>query len=970
MLISARGRLRRGIYVAFVAGTIGTAFEALPALAQDAGGTTQLQGVEVTGSHIRRVDTETADPVITLGHQFIQATGATTLGELITKLPNISGGSETTAVNNGGTGETTPGLRGLTAARTLMLLDGRRLLLTNLDAIPINMIDHVEIVKDGASAVYGTDAIGGVVNIITRKHFTGFEATVDGGISEHGDGVKQQYTGTWGMSSSKGHVVAGVSYQNQDAISTAKRKYSMFSLYQGYNGVQLRGGSSTGANGRYYVPSKDVSGLNCTPNGSGLVQLALNNPNDSKPTPDQNSFHCYGANPSDHFNYNLYNYDQLPEQRLEIFGQADWQIFDNVSFFTQALYHNQNAKTQLAPEPLVLDQESPPIAVSADNYYNPFGDPINIARLRLVSAGDRYSAFDTNDYNISSGFKGTLLDRFEWDVAATYQRETLLTTNHGQVFLPFLTAAVGPSINQTTCGSATTGTVAGCVPFNMFGTPTAAAANALFPLDYTNRVGRQTLIDANINGDLFTWWGGTVAGAMGYEYRAVSLDNEPDFNISNGYVTDFSSKPTTGAFSDNEAYAEVSVPLLSKLPGAYSLTLDVGERFSNYSTFGTKYDGKYGLEYRPIQDLLIRASYANVFRTPTISNLYGGTATNAAPTHDPCDGLVAGSPQASNPACAGIPVTKVPYVSPADGQFNVSDPSNPGLGPEKGYTTNFGVIYNPEFYKPLTVNIDFWNYSIREAIATIAFQNSLNGCYNGVTALCANVVRNATGDIAGGTEPIENVGRLLTSGFDFGAKLDLGQTRFGKFSASLDGTYLQKYHYQITPQSPTVSLAGQFLPGSTADQDGAGNYARVRMLSSLTWTNGPITATVINRFISNIIEYPGANSNGAGPAANAVDASTNNPICGTQSQATVAPTATNGLGGVVNCSRGVGSADYTDLTGSYTFKKIGTEVLVGVNNVFGKNAPLIYSGFNANTDSSTYDQIGRAYFARVKVTFK
>jgi len=966
MVISARGRLRQGIYVAFVAGAIGGGLQAAPALAQQ-GNATQLQGIEVTGSHIRRVDAETADPIISLGHQFIQSTGATTLGELITKLPNISGGSETTAVNNGGTGETTPGLRGLTAARTLMLLDGRRLLLTNLDAIPVNMIDHIEIVKDGASAVYGTDAIGGVVNIITRKHFTGFEATVDGGISEHGDGVKQQYTGTWGLSSDKGHVIAGVSYQNQDAISTAKRKYSKFFLYQGYDGVQLQGGSGTGINGRYKVPSSTVPQLNgCGSAGASSVTVARTNPDANKPTTAD--FHCYGTDPNDHFNYNLYNYDQLPEQRTEIFMQGDWKVFDNISFFTQALYHNQNARTQLAPEPLVLDQEQPAIPISKDNYYNPFGvDLKSTARLRLASAGDRFSAFDTNDYNISSGFKGTLLDRFDWDLSATYQRETLLTTNHGQVFLPFLTAAVGPSIDQNTCG--TPGhVVAGCVPFNMFGTPTAEAASTLFPLDYTNLEKHQTLVDADINGDLFKWWGGTVAGALGYEYRAVSLDNEPDYNIANNFVTDFANKPTKGAFSDNEAYAEISVPLISNMPGAYSLTLNIGERFSDYSTFGRKYDGKYGLEYRPVQDLLLRASYANIFRTPTITDLFGGTAVNAAPTKDPCDGLAAGSPQASNAFCAGIPVPPAgakPYADNSDGQFNVNDPSNPKLGPEKGYTTNFGFVYNPSFYKPITINVDFWRYSIREAIATIAFQNSLDGCYAGITSFCSNVTRDpATGDINSGVEPIANVGRLLTTGIDFGVKFDLGKTRFGKFSAALDGTYLDQYRYQITQLSPTKSQAGQFVPGSTADQDGSGNFARLRMLGSLTWSQGPFTATVINRFISNVIEYPGANSNGQGPAAG---------YCGTQDQSTqfITPDPANGVtGGNVFCARGVGSADYTDLTGSYTMKSIGTEVLVGVNNVFGKNAPLVYSGFNANTDSSTYDQIGRAYFARVKVTFK
>ncbi len=463
---------------------VGVGLESAPALAQDTGSsTTQLQGVEVTGSHIRRVDTETADPVITLSRAYIQATGSTTVGDLITKLPNVAGGAETTAVNNGGTGETTPGLRGLTAKRTLILLDGRRLLLTNLDAIPINMIDHIEIVKDGASEVYGTDAIGGVINLITRKHFTGFEATATGGISEQGDGVKQQYTGTWGLSSSKGHVVAGVSYTNQDAISTAKRKYSRFFLYQGYNGVQLQGGSGTGANGRYFVPvANEPTGLNCNATADKFRSPSTTPAPPSRPTPRPIST-ASAPRRTTTSTTTCFNYDQLPEQRLEIFEEAEWKIFDNVSFISSALFHDQNTRLQLAPEPLV------PARISAADRGRartttttrlawPSPMPACVCRPSAIALPPSTPTTTTSPtvsrVPCSTASSGTC--------RLTYQRETLLTTNQR----PGVSARPGagrrPSINQTTCGSATTGSISGCVPFNMFGTPTAAARpRSLFP---------------------------------------------------------------------------------------------------------------------------------------------------------------------------------------------------------------------------------------------------------------------------------------------------------------------------------------------------------------------------------------------------------------------------------------------------------------------------------------------------------
>ena len=960
MKISTQGRLRHGIYLTFIAGTLGATIAPMAVHADD--NDVKLQGVQVTGSHIRRVDTETEDPVITLGHQFLQSTGANTLGELIYQLPNMAGGSMTPQINNGGDGETAPGLRGLTAARTLVLLDGERLLLTNIDAIPINMIDHVEIVKDGASAVYGTDAIGGVINIITRKRFSGFEATVSGGISGEGDGSKDQFTGTWGLSSPKGHVVTGVSYSSQAAVSTAKRNFSNQSFYQGYNGAQLAGGSGTGTNGRYFVPlANEPTGLNC---GTGAtVEVALNNPSTGAPQNNSSYFHCFNKTPgyTDTFNYNLYNYIQLPEQRVELFGMGDYKLFDDVSWVFQGLFHSQNATTQLAPEPLVVGQAPfDTTVVSAQNYYNPFGVDLSQARLRLASAGNRTSAYDTEDYNLQTGLKGELLDRFSWDVLFTYQRETLLSTYQGALYVPGMQAALGPSIDQNTCGTATSGPIPNCTPFNIFGLPTAAQTASLFPTDFTNQIENQTLINADISGDLFKWWGGTVGGALGYAYRSERLAFTPDYNIDNDLITDFGGATPTGGFdSSNEFYGEISIPLAPRMPGIYSLNTDIGVRYSDYDAFGSTTNAKYGLEYRPIHDLLLRFSYADVYRVPTILDLFGGNGSNATNVEDPCDSPNGTAP-ITNPACVGIPSGGAAgFADPSDGQFTVTTTSNANLTPEKGYTSNLGLVYNPEFYKPITLSVDLWNYTIKNAISYFPLQTSLNLCYAGESAYCSNFTRDSNGFLDSGLEPINNLGFIQTSGIDVGLKYDIGHTRFGSFNATVDGTYLKKYLYQASNLSPVVSMAGQFLPGAVTDEDGAGNFARYRMLASLTWNFHDFTGTIINRYISNVIEFPGENADGEGPAYY---------LCadrGPGSQGTLSE-----AGGSVVCSRNVGAIDYTDLTASYSIPRLKTELLVGVNNLFNQQPPLIYSGFNANTDSSTYDQLGRAFFGRIKVSFK
>ncbi len=359
---------------------------------------TNLDRIEVTGSRIKRADLETSSPVFTIDRQSIQNSGAATVGEFLQRSPAIAGAATNPQVNNGGgAGAATVDLRGLGVNRSLVLVDGKRWIGTisnangavDINSIPMALIERVEILKDGASAIYGSDAIGGVVNFILRKDFEGVEASAYFGTSSRGDASTRRLDATFGMIGEKGRLMLGTSYDKEDQVSAADRSYSSqpYQLYAGERGI---GGTSRILTGRYVVPRASITGVdlsdpNCAPppaDPTAPDNITLTRI-DGRSGNSQSDFRCFD-NLNDVYNYQADgNLNLTPQERTSLFLSGNYQLSDNVEAFLLGSWLRTESSFFIAPLPFDGRPTVDAVPISADSMYNPFGVDITDARLRL-----------------------------------------------------------------------------------------------------------------------------------------------------------------------------------------------------------------------------------------------------------------------------------------------------------------------------------------------------------------------------------------------------------------------------------------------------------------------------------------------------------------------------------------------------------------------------------------------------------
>lgn len=899
---------------------------------------TELETVAVTGSRIRRVDAETANPVFTMDRQTIESSGYMTVGDLLQQLPNIAGAGMTPADNSyGGTGASTISLRGLGSERTLILLNGVRYYAGDVNALPSNMVQRIEVLKDGASAVYGSDAIAGVVNVITRQDFTGVELSAYYGASDKGDADTQNYQLTFGKAFDNGTFVGGLNYGKQKPMWRTDRDWSRVSQSLTY-GKPVFAGSSTVPNGRFAVGRGTAAALSpaldCTNPGNTASTVYLTRIDGAAGT-SAADFRCYIASGEGNDSYEFAGETQLgtPQDRYSLFLNGSYDISPSVTFFADGFYTHTRSDSTLASDPLLAGNYG--VVASAGSIYNPFGTDITSFSVRLRDLGPRVRTYDRDDFQVTTGLRGRL-GRFDWDTSFTYAKQQQRITKSGSMYLPSLQNAIGPSFidgsGVARCG-APGAVIANCTPLNIFGPLTRDQLQAFSPTLKNLYDGEQTDFLANITGDLFELPAGPVGAAFGYEYRRQSSDFQPDYLLANRMVDATPEAPSRGSYDVNELYAEFSVPLLADRPFAQALNLTAGVRYSDYSSFGDTTNGKLGVEWRPYQDLLVRASYADIFRAPTIDDLYGGQTGDTPTINDPCSGAAAGVGN-----CSAVPPGYIGERQPP-----ATNGSNANLQPETGRATNIGFVYNPSFYTPLTVSLDFWKYEIEDAIVAPGAQVILDLCYrSNLPSYCSLVSRGPQGNIVNINNTLANVGTIETQGVDLGVYWTLGETRFGRFQVNFDGTYLDSYDYTAVSAQPgtRVGYAGKW---KGSDSGGLGNFARVRTRTALNWSLEDFSATVAHRFVShvyvdNLDTASGAHCNGSQDVV-----STPN--------------------GNVICKYEVPSYHYVDLSGSWRYQPWNATFSLGVNNVFDKEMDRFA------VDYSTYDVIGRFLYARVNFAF-
>jgi iron complex outermembrane recepter protein len=916
----------------------------------------QLQEVIVTGTRVRRVDVETANPVLVLDNSTITQSGAVTVGDLIDRIPSIAGAAMNPSINNGGGfGESNIELRGLGAQRTLILIDGRRVNLVgssgavDVNQIPLTLIDHVDVLKEGAGAVYGSDAIAGVINFITRKNLEGFELTGDWGESSKHDTKHHNLGATWGTSTDKFSIELGVNYNQQDELNMGQRKWSQYALYL-YSGVLSKGGSSRVPTGRVFLNTALAAQYGC----SSVTRIA------GAAGTSQGDYRCFNGN-SDKFNFQPFNLNVTPQERGAFFSKVNYKINDAFEVYGSVIFNHTHSASQLAPLP--FDANADQIVISKNNIYNPFGTDFGGGAavgganpdydLRMSSLGNRLTNTVSTSVISNMGVKGGIFNTgWNYDANVSYNRLDQYADSYGYLLSAQLTNAVGPSFIDPTTGTPTCGTptavITGCIPANIFnlGAPSQVAAlNSIAASFTTDNTFTSKTVNLDFNGPV---WKDGIMGA-GDWLASVGFDYTDLLGVFTTSTIDQAQAPSflaclipggvcggnsTGYYNFKEAYVELFAPLLKDLPGVKSLNVDLGERVSQYSLFGTTHRAELKVEYRPISDILVRGTYAQIFRAPTIADISAAPAGNAPTLNDICNGYT-GVATATYPnlakACVGVP-TSGPFAPFQEPQNQVTGlvTSNANLKPETGDVKTVGIVYDPSYVRGLSLSADWWNYRVNNLLTTLDPNYAIQQCgITGASQFCNLISRYSSGPNSGQIivfdQPTFNLGELSTNGVDISIHYVLHTDLIGDFNLGFDETHLMTYKSTPAPGATTQEIAG-------TENKQFGFYAKDRGTLGLGWSGWNANALLTVRYVGGV-DIPTTNFDG-----------TTNTFLGWH----------------------LGSVLYYDLTAGYTIKATNTSLRAGMLNIADKTPPIAgINSFGAGssvTDVTVYDTIGRRFF--------
>ena len=912
--------------------------------------------IVITGSAIERRELTTVAPVSVVDKADLESAGLATVGDILQNLPAQSNGINAQA-NNGGDGSTRVNLRGLGTSRTLTLMNGRRVVpggtgadaSVDLNAIPLAVIERVEVLKDGASAIYGSDAIGGVVNIITRSDLNGSEATIYTGSSTRGDGFGYDLSLVTGTTSKRGNVLFSAGYQKQEPVFAGDRDFSTADKDYDYEEkLQSDIGSSSIPGGRINTRGLDSNGDGRADAPIDLCGLT------SMGTPIQYCRREGGVfvpfvTPRDFYNYQPENYLFTPSERYNVFSTGSYKITDSVRAFFEGSYLNRKSDQRLAPEPFV---SATPI--SAQSVYNPLGVGVLSYNRRLNEFGPRRFIQNVDTFRMVVGLDGSVpenipgLADWKWELSYNFGRTQATQENRGNLVISRLANALGPSFYDANgvarCGTAGN-EIEGCTPLNLLA---GADANAITQdmIDYVTYTGisggynRQSTLLGSLHGRLAkTPWGGDIALAVGANYREEGGGFSPDPLTATGDTTGNASEPTDGSFDVKEGFAELSaVPVVGK--GAIQwLELNLAARVFDYNTFGSGATWKVGGLFRTLGGVSVRGTYSTAFRAPSIGALYSGLSDSFPQVDDPCD---------TTPPSSSGPVVLDPDVAarcaqqmvPADAAFGTAQQrsvvgGNPNLKEETAKVFTAGVVFEPPMVKGLSFTVDYFNIDIKDAIQSLGASVILANCYNrGLDDYCDLVKRdpNLGYQIDYIDDATSNVGGNATSGIDFSVAYDHSHD-FGRFRHSFEGTWLNTFEIDNTLQ--VFEAKGNY---------DFGVYPALKTNFTTTWAKDGISAGFNIRFVSSYDECAASDCNGL----EMEDEETRETF-----------------------TRTVDSNITTDIFAGYTLKSPAgvTNLSVGMNNVLDQDPPLIYSGFAGDSDSSSYDYMGRFVYARLSQQF-
>lgn len=949
-----------------MAGTIiGGLMASAPVMAQDADAEATPDVVTVTGSRIQRTDTVAPSPITNVTAEQLQIVNTVNTEDYINTLPQVVPAFDSTS-NNPGNSTATVSLRGLGTTRTLVLVDGMRFVgagvtqVVDLNNIPAAMVANIDIVTGGASAVYGSDAVAGVVNFVLRDDFEGveFNTSYETSLGDL-DGSITNVSATMGgnFDNGRGNAVFTVGYTNRESVLQGDRDFSSNTFFDpGPGGTQfILGGSSN-------IPGTFIRGRTSGTFGLNAAQVNAIDPNCAGNV-------CLGfrmdggtlrgtrfGNPTDLYNYAPTNYLQLPQERYNIGAFATYEVSPALEFYGRGIFASNVVDSQLAPTPAGLT-----IRVNLDNpNINPVllglitndansnnGDGTATIRIsrRFEEVGPRNNLRETNSFQMVLGARGDLSSNWSYDIAGNYSRSSVANFQTGNISVAATLAAI-------LCDGGPTALASGCTAphVNVFGgAGSISAAGATF-------ISRSAAIVSNIETFQAV---GTVSGRLdaltlptaetapavvfGVEYREAEAQSNPD-SVLGPDVRGFNQSLPVGGVTDvYEFFAEAEVPLVEGRPGMESLALNLAFRSSEYNTVGNTETFAVGLGWQIDDQFRVRGNFNRAVRAPNVGDLFQPLVNGFPSASDPCSSGPNGSFSAATIAAtctaAGVPVVGANFQGNA--QMEALFGGNPNLGAETADTYTVGVVATPNMIEGLTVQLDYYNISIEDAITTVPLQTLLNECHiQNIAASCAILAvggsRNpATGEMgANGFLPrltSINAATLDAEGIDlridyaFAADV-IGMP--GEVGLSYYGGYTMTSDVQNSATSPVITCAGEY------GLDCGEPTPEYKHAMQASWYTGPFTTSLRWRHVG------------------AVDADdTTLPL-------------------VSNLSDDIGGTNYFDVTFQWDVTERFSTTL-GVTNVTDTDVPILGSTASeqGNTWPATYETLGRRLFVGGSLRF-
>lgn len=807
-----------------------------------------IDEIVTTGSRIIDPNLEKSSQVLVMSETEILDRHALDAESLVGELPGMAP-TVSRSINNGSNGTARLNLRGLGSNRNIVLLDGQRIVPTDLSArtdlnnIPMALVERVDIITGGASSVYGADAVAGVTNFITKRNFEGMQIALTSTSTTENDAGTSRVDLTLGgnFEGGRGNAVLNLGWQDVEGLTQGERSYSRVAQF---GDTPLGSGTS--------VPTK-INGVQYDPATGGVLS------------------------PSNTFNYAPFNYFQSPTERYNVFGKAHYEVAPSHEVYANALYSRNTVELQLAPSGMFgdtwlmpLNNPFLPVAfrnqICADQLVpidqatcDAAGAAVNsqdsdylevpvVVNRRLVEQGNRETAYVTDAFQITGGLRGEISDSLRYDLNYQYGESTRAQTNNNWGLKSLLQDTLRAT-DENTCDP-TTNPGIGCVPINLFGGGDGQNISD-GTIAYFNQLNGTTVKTslaaaiASVSGEFDGWTDLPIGWAAGFEWREYTASQNADVAASTQDEVLGTGAPDplfSGEFDVSEFFLETIVPVVD------GVQFEGGVRLSDYSTSGSSTTWKAGGTWQPIESLKIRAIFQESARSPNIFELFNPPVTGLSNlVFDPCQGVLDDGANTPNPAlqnpdiqaiciAQGAPsatVTGGTIPRPSANQINETQGGNPNLDVETAESLTFGFIITPVGLPGLTASVDFYNIKIEEAITAPTPGDVFDPCFgpgeagdsfnqaNPSSPGCALIARNPLngslnggGDTPGLITALTNQGTLESSGIDFRITYDMEVNAGALEGLTFDliGNYTEELLFQASPTSINRECVGQFSP--------------------------------------------------------------------------------------------------------------------------------------------------------------